>query len=159
MSRVLGQPKRRDDMTVDNSSDDIFDWPLVQEAARVHRQRVCGDRKNHTEIDQRRRSPGAGNQGVSSTKSAAERKVADCLPFPLVRRRAFISRLIAQIMARPVAAGEVHLVQQLRRQAVVLQRKGVEAALIRRELRAVETAVRAGLWRAVFDTESPGGAA
>jgi hypothetical protein len=78
------------------------------------------------------------------------------IPFPVARRRGFITKLAAQMVARPVDAAETHLSQQLRRQAQVLQRKGVPDLLIWRELRSLEAAVRAELWRRVLGPSSPG---
>jgi type II secretory pathway predicted ATPase ExeA len=79
------------------------------------------------------------------------------VPFPVARRRGFITKLAAQMVARPADAAETHLSQQLRRQAQVLQRKGIPDLLIWRELHALEAAVRTELWRRVLGAPPPGG--
>jgi hypothetical protein len=73
-------------------------------------------------------------------------KLGELIPFPIARRRSYVCKLAAQIAARSPAAGEVHLLHQLRRQGEVLRRKNVPENLIEQELRSVAAAVRAELW-------------
>jgi len=80
---------------------------------------------------------------------------ASVLPFPVVHRRRFIGKLIAQMLARSQDEAECHLELQMRRQAQVLERKGVSAALISRELNALEAAVRTELWRILLGSKDP----
>jgi hypothetical protein len=56
-------------------------------------------------------------------------------------------QLAAQMMKHSAADGERHLGQQLRRQAHVMRRKGIQATVIERELKSLEAAVRGTLWR------------
>jgi Family of unknown function (DUF6074) len=73
------------------------------------------------------------------------------IPFPLARRGTLVKQIAGQMMMEPSAsAAERLLAQQLRRQAQVLGRKGVPAALIERELKSLESASRTKLWRWLF---------
>ena len=82
--------------------------------------------------------------------------MAEIVPFPLTRRRNFIQRHAARIAAAPAKTGEKLLAHQIRQQAATLSRKGVPADAVERECKALETAIRAELWRVVLQ---PGGAA
>lgn len=85
-------------------------------------------------------------QGCSASSEAeAPPRCAQLIPFPVARRRSFVCKLAEQVAARSRAAGEVHLLQQLRRQGEVLRRKSVPESLIERELLSVAAAVRAEL--------------
>ena len=83
--------------------------------------------------------------------------MAEILSFPLTRRRNFIRRQAARIAAAPARTGEKLLAHQIRQQAATLSRKGVPADAVERECQALETAIRAELWRVVL--QQPGGAA
>jgi hypothetical protein len=80
--------------------------------------------------------------------------------FPLARRRALILKLADGMATRPLAAAEKYLQQELRRQINVLHRKGCPDRVVEREVRALESAVRAELWRFVLTPSlTPPGAA
>jgi hypothetical protein len=80
--------------------------------------------------------------------------------FPLARRRALIVRLAAQMAARPMALAERYLQQQLGRQIDLLHRKKIPDRIVEREVCALESAVRAELWRLVLTPSvTPPGAA
>lgn len=113
----------------DNRDEEILDWRYVKTASRSYAESAA-DHPNRLTI---------------------------VVPFPLVRRRAFINKIVKQVISRTPAAGGTHLLHQLRRQAQVLRRKGIPDLLIRRELHALDAAVRAELWRAVFGGSTPGG--
>lgn len=81
------------------------------------------------------------------------------IPFPLARRDAVVTQLAAQVMKHEAADAERHLGQQLRRQAQMLRGKGVPAAVIECELKSLEAAVRAKLWRWLLGPWSPEGPA
>jgi hypothetical protein len=76
--------------------------------------------------------------------------VADIVPFPLARRRAFIDRHARLIAAMSPDAGERYLDRQLRIQFGNLQRRGIDPRIIDREVIALDAAIRAALWRAAF---------
>jgi hypothetical protein len=81
--------------------------------------------------------------------------------FPLARRRALILQLANGMASRPLAAAEKYLQRELRRQINVLHRKGCSDRVVEREVRALEWAVRAEVWRVVIAPPSltPPGAA
>lgn len=76
------------------------------------------------------------------------------LPFPLRRRVAFVDRQARHIAGMNAEAGERHLAYQIKLQRDTLSRKGVDPARIDAEIKALEAAIRAALWRAVL---APGG--
>ena len=76
--------------------------------------------------------------------------VADIVPFPLARRRAFIDRHARFIAAMSPDAGERYLDRQLRIQFENLQRRGIAPRIIDREVIALDAAIRAALGRAAF---------
>src|SRR4051794_40419146 len=72
------------------------------------------------------------------------------LLFPFARRRALISRLANGMASRPMAAAEKYFQQELRRQIRVLHRKHYSDDVVELEVRSLESAVRAELWRLVL---------
>ena len=82
-------------------------------------------------------------------------KSASLIPFPAARRHAFVHKLAAQMLAREPHVAEAHLRQQLEYQCRVLRRKGIAEDVARRELRALDSAVRAELWRLVMTPPQP----
>ena len=76
--------------------------------------------------------------------------VADVVPFPLARRRAFVERHARLIAAMRPDAGERYLDRQLRIQFENLQRRGIDRRIIEREVIALDAAIRAALCRAVL---------
>lgn len=82
------------------------------------------------------------------------------VPFPLSRRRDLVARLAAQMADRSAESAEKHLQLQLRRQTDVLRRKPLPEPIIVEQVRGLENAVRAELWRLVMaPSHHPGGAA
>lgn len=82
---------------------------------------------------------------------------ATVVPFPVVRRRAFIGKTAARIAGASPRAAEKLMVAALKRQRDVLARKGVAPELVEAEVRALEVAIRAAMWRVLLSP--PGGAA
>jgi uncharacterized protein DUF6074 len=72
---------------------------------------------------------------------------AAVIPFPLYRRRTFIERQANRAAELNPDAGERHILYQLEVQRAALRRKGIDEALIVREIHCVETAIRASLQR------------
>lgn len=110
-------------------------------------------------LDWRRAKRAAGGSIEALIGTTSPVPVATVVPFPVTRRRAFITRLVGQVATRSPAVGEKHLAHQLRVQAETLRRKGVAERSVRREIAALEAAVRAELWRALFGRPSPRGRA
>jgi hypothetical protein len=82
--------------------------------------------------------------------------MAEIVPFPVVRRQAFIQRQAARAAELNQHAGERHIQQQVKVQVDAMRRKGIPEDLIALEVRCMESAIRAALWKAVMST--PGGA-
>jgi Family of unknown function (DUF6074) len=80
---------------------------------------------------------------------------AAIVPFPPARRVGFVSRQATRIAELNENAGERHLQQTLLVQRQAMERRGIDAALIQREMKCLEAAIRASLWRVIL---TPGGA-
>jgi|SRR6516162_9729377 hypothetical protein len=85
------------------------------------------------------------------------RKRGVYVPFPLSHRRPLVAGLAAQMVAREAADSEAYLKHQLQWWKGNLRRRGVDDRMIERELRALELAVRAQLWRLVLLPPKPRG--
>lgn len=81
--------------------------------------------------------------------------MAEVLPFPLTRRRAFVAKQAAHAALVNPDAGERYVQYQLKVQGDALRRKGVDEELIERELMCLELAIRNTM---VFQHIRPGGA-
>ncbi|CAN7313640.1 DUF6074 family protein [Bradyrhizobium sp. LjRoot220] len=81
--------------------------------------------------------------------------MAEIIPFPLVRRQAFILRQAARAAELNQHAGERHIQQQVKCQVDAMRRKGIAEDLIALEVKCMEVAILAALWKAVID--APGG--
>jgi hypothetical protein len=79
--------------------------------------------------------------------------MAQVLPFPTSRRCAFIERQAQCAAALNPEACERHINRQLQVQRDTMLRKGVSAARVERELKSMEAAIRAALWRSVLTPE------
>jgi hypothetical protein len=75
--------------------------------------------------------------------------VSKIVPFPQIKRRRFVMRNAIRLAGLPHKTAEKLLVATLRR-AEVMARKGIPAAVIERESRNLESAIRAELWRQVL---------
>jgi hypothetical protein len=81
------------------------------------------------------------------------------LAFPIACRRDLVHALAEQMAVRPLVEAEKHLQLQLRRQAKVLARKQLPDDVIAHQVRRLELAVRAELFRLVLTPPRPSGAA
>jgi Family of unknown function (DUF6074) len=72
------------------------------------------------------------------------------VPFPAVRRRRFVTRNAIRLAGLPHKTAEKLLAATLRQQAEVMARRGIAAAVIDAEIRSLENAIRAELWRQVL---------
>ncbi len=82
--------------------------------------------------------------------------MAEIVPFPLTRRRAFIRRQAARIADVAPKTGQKLLANAVRLQATTMAKRGIGPDVVERECKALECAIRAELWRVVLQ---PGGAA
>jgi hypothetical protein len=82
--------------------------------------------------------------------------MAMIVPFPLARRRLLVAKCARRMLELSSSAAEVHLKRLLLIQGDTMQRRGIAPELIAPQLKSIESAVRAELWRATF---APGGAA
>jgi hypothetical protein len=76
--------------------------------------------------------------------------MAQVLPFPIYRRRSFIERQAQCAAALNPDACERHISRQMQVQRDVMLRKGVDPVRADRELKSMEAAIRAALWRTVL---------
>jgi hypothetical protein len=83
-------------------------------------------------------------------------KSAVVIPFPARARPHFVNRHASRMAALSASASENHLAHQVEIQRAALTRKGADPLLIEREMKMLEGAIRAALWRHVL---TPGGAA
>jgi uncharacterized protein DUF6074 len=73
--------------------------------------------------------------------------MAEIVPFPLTRRRAFVAKQAAHAAWMRPAAAERYVRYQVQLQGDTMRRKGVPEDLVQRELKCFETAVRVALHR------------
>jgi hypothetical protein len=100
--------------------------------------------------DPAQRRPVAAEKAIEKSKPAKESNVRPRLvPFPLVKRRAFIKKRAARIAQSAPATGEKILVHCLRQQAESLSRKGIDPAVVAEQVAALEVAIRCELVRRV----------
>jgi hypothetical protein len=72
------------------------------------------------------------------------------IPFPQIRRRRFVARNAIRLAGLSHKTAEKLLAATLKRQAEAMTRKGIPAAVIERESRNLESAIRAELWRQIL---------
>ncbi len=79
--------------------------------------------------------------------------------FPLARRDAIVTDIASEMMMEPDAgAAQRHLIEQLSRHGNMLRRRGASASVVDRQLKSLEAAIRAKLWRWLFGPWPQGGA-
>ena len=76
---------------------------------------------------------------------------AEVIPYPITRRWAFVAKQADHAAWMRPTAAERYIQHQIKVQGDTMRRKGVAEDLIQRELRCLETAIRAALWKAVDD--------
>jgi Family of unknown function (DUF6074) len=90
---------------------------------------------------------------------STDRKRAKIVPFPLARQRPLVVKLADRMAAELPARAEKVLRTELHRRIDALHRRGFSDAAVEREVRALESAIRAELWRIVLMPPLPDGAA
>jgi Family of unknown function (DUF6074) len=92
---------------------------------------------------------------AARTKSRPLPRRATFILFPLARRRELVTKLAAEMdAARTAELAEKLLQSRMARLGRALHSQHVSEAVIGRELRAMELAVRAELWRVLFAPRS-----
>lgn len=79
---------------------------------------------------------------------------AKVIAFPLSRRRDLIRRQAVWFARQTARAAEANLFHHLQVQRDALLSKGVDAAEVEREARALEGEIRAEVWRLVITPEA-----
>jgi hypothetical protein len=72
------------------------------------------------------------------------------IPFPQIKRRRFIMKTVTRLISVPAKTAEKLFTAALKQQAEVMARKGIPAAVIERETRSLESAIRTELWRQIL---------
>jgi Family of unknown function (DUF6074) len=72
------------------------------------------------------------------------------VPFPQIRRRRFVTRNAIRLAGIPHKTAEKLLAATVNHQAAAMARKGIPAAVVERESRSLENAIRAELWRQIL---------
>lgn len=70
---------------------------------------------------------------------------AKVIPFPLARRSEFVLRQANSMAMRSPVLAEKYLSQQMRLQAETLDRRGIPAEVVAREVASMERAIRSRL--------------
>jgi hypothetical protein len=76
--------------------------------------------------------------------------MAEIVPFPLARRRLLVTKCARRMLELDATTADEHLQRQLQVQADTMGRRGIAVDLIDRQLKSMESAVRAEIWRAMF---------
>jgi hypothetical protein len=84
---------------------------------------------------------------------------AKIVPFPLAQQRPLVVKLAAQMAAQIPARAEKTLNTELERRIDALHRQGLSDWAVERQIKALEAAIRAELWRIVLLPPSPDDAA
>jgi Family of unknown function (DUF6074) len=87
------------------------------------------------------------------------RRRANILRFPLARQRPLVMKLAKRMAGQVPGRAEKTLRAELQRRVDALHRQGLSDRAVEREVHALESAVRAQLWRLAFLPASPDSAA
>lgn len=79
--------------------------------------------------------------------------MAEVIAFPLARRRDLVRRQATWFVDQSHDAAEANLARQLERQRDILTRKGADPVRLDQEIRELESAIRAEVWRLVLTPE------
>jgi hypothetical protein len=103
-------------------------------------------------------TPEKRTSSPGSNKVATERQSAKLIPFPIRRRRRLIQRIALAMKRKPSnEAANEYLADQMTVQGRAMRRRGMDMGLIRKQLLAMEAAVRTELWRLILGRPSPNG--
>jgi hypothetical protein len=102
-------------------------------------------------------TPRAYRPCMSVTAPTSARPVAKITAFPLARRGPFIRKHAARMAELSAAQADAHIRQVLTVQALTLHRRGIPQHEIAREIRDLESTIKAEEWWCVLGVEKPGG--
>lgn len=76
------------------------------------------------------------------------------VPFPRARDRSFVRRHASYISTLKADRAERYLAKQMQIQADTLARRGIAPEVVAEQVKALESAIRAELWRVVLTPDS-----
>ena len=88
-------------------------------------------------------------------RTRAAHPPAKMFPFPASRQPGLVREIVAEMLVRPQKAAEAWLQAELLKQHRALHRRGFPAAVVAREVQALEGVIRRALWRAVLSPDEP----
>ena len=96
-------------------------------------------------------------RGDDVAEPPVERPTAKLILFPIGRRRKLIQRIALAMKRKPSnKAANEYLADQMTVQGKAMRRKGMDMGLIRKQLLAMEAAVRTELWRLILGRPGDG---
>ena len=93
---------------------------------------------------------GAPSQKARYQQRLKARKTPSLILFPAARQRAFIVKHALRIAQLSPAQSEAYLRRVLQLQGQTMRRRGISGTMIARELKRLEGAFRAELWRQIL---------
>ncbi len=127
-------------MINDDQYEFLFVWRLAQ---------------SHREVNKPERCAGRQRPALRHVARSVTPPKPLFIPFPFARRRKLIGALVSKMAAAPTDVDADRIFQgHAARLGRGLRRKRVAERVIERELRGLETAVRAELWRVWFGSAS-----
>jgi hypothetical protein len=96
-------------------------------------------------------TPEKQSPSAKPEKVPTERPSAKLIPFPIGRRRKLVERIALAMKRKPSnKAANEYLASQMTIQAKAMKRKGMDMDMMRKQLHALEAAVRTELWRLIL---------
>jgi Family of unknown function (DUF6074) len=103
-------------------------------------------------------TPEKEKPATGKISASPKRETAELIPFPIGRRRKLVGRIALTMKRKPSnKAANEYLAAQMTIQAKAMKRKGMEYGVMRKQLCALEAAVRTELWRLILGRPSPDG--
>jgi Family of unknown function (DUF6074) len=100
-------------------------------------------------------TPEKQNSLTGHVETPAGHQTVKLIPFPIGRRRKLVKRIALAMKRKPSnKAADEYLVTQMAIQANAMKRKGMEYGVMRKQLCALEAAVRTELWRLILGRPS-----
>jgi Family of unknown function (DUF6074) len=103
-------------------------------------------------------TPEKQNPAADQADASAGREPAKLIPFPIGRRRKLVQRIALAMKRKPSnKAADDYLAAQMAVLIKAMKRKGMDAGIMRKQMHALEAAVRTELWRLILGRPSPNG--